>query len=389
MENLYGKLVFLRINLGQENGLRSLLPEWNSSDPLQLELKKKNNDTTQILIKIPAESAGDWIYAESKIQRPSTSRSDMAFNFLGANRKTALLVIDNMMRYREGSESWFASGHSDALAMSQMAYQHFHNEAPPDDKEKLLTGLPSATESFLALAQEMKKAGTDDLLIDLRKNTGGNSGMREILIYFLFGREALDSLNNGYEIKRYSDLYFQTYSSDSIEKINTGQIFPLSENDYDFLDERHFLEQKESEANRFQAKEEFLKQMTTFWEIYKTGKHQNPVHKPKKIVVLCSPWTFSSGFNMLTALYDSGAIIVGTPSAQPGNNFGDSLLYTLKNTGLRCFVSFKRIITFPDDEEKGHVLRPHFEMTYKKLASYNFDPNAEILWAVEILSKDQ
>ncbi|MFC2166154.1 S41 family peptidase [Acidobacteriota bacterium] len=387
IENLYGKLVFLSINLGRKNGLLSLLPEWNSSDPLKVVLQKENEEANQILIKLPAAPADNWILPDSKIKNPSTSQSDMAFNFLDSDKKTALLVIDNMMRYREGCESWFASGHSEALAMSQVAYQYFHKKAPPDTKEELLAEIPSATETFLALVQEMQKAGADNLIVDLRKNTGGNSGMRDILVYFLFGKEALESQNGGYQIKKYSNLYFQTYASDSLEKINSGQQVSLTENDYDFLEERQVLEKKGHEQNLFQAKEEFLKRMSTFWEVYKTGTYHNPLYTPGKIVVLCSPWTYSSGFNMLTSLYDSGATILGTPSAQPGNNFGDSLLFKLNNTGLRCFVSFKRIITFPDDEAKGHVLRPHFEMTYDILSSYNFDPNAEILWAIEILNR--
>jgi hypothetical protein len=389
IENLYGKLVFLSINLSRKNGLSSLIPEWNPVDPITVDLQKKNREIDQIRIKFPSEPTDDWILPHTQINRPSTSQTDMAFNFFDANKKTALLVIDNMMRYREGCESWFASGHAQALAMSQVAYQHFHKKAPPDSKEDLLAAIPSATETFLALVQEMKRATAENLIIDLRKNTGGNSGMREILIYFLFGKEALASLNEGYDIKKYSDLYFQTYASDSLEQINADQAVPLTENDYDFLAERQFLEEKGRSQNLFRVKEDFLKQMSTFWEVYKAGKYHKPFFTPKKIVVLCSPWTFSSGFNMLTALYDMGTTIVGTPSAQPGNNFGDSLLFRLNNTGIQCFVSFKRIITFPDDEEKGHILRPHYEMTYDNLVSYNFDPNAQILWAVEILSKDQ
>jgi len=389
IENLYGKLVFLSINLGRKNGLGSLLPEWNPSDPLSVMMQKRNGETRQILAEIPAKPADNWIFPDSKILRPSTSISDMVFNFLDADKKTALLIIDNMMRYREGCESWFASGHSEALAMSQAAYQHFHKKAPPETKEELLAELPSATETFSALVQEMQKAGTNNLIVDLRKNTGGNSGMRDILLYFLFGKKAFESLNDGYQIKKYSDLYFKTYASDSLEKINIEQKIPLTANDYNFLEESQYHEQEENESDRIKARKEFLKQMSTFWKVYKTGKYHNPPYTPEKIVVLCSPWTFSSGFNMLTSLYNLGATIVGTPSAQPGNNFGDSLLFKLNNTGLRCFVSFKRIITFPDDEEKGYVLRPHFELTYDKLASYNFDPNAEILWAVEILSREQ
>jgi len=83
-------------------------------------------------------------------------------------------------------------------------------------------------------------------------------------------------------------------------------------------------------------------------------------------------------------LYKLGAILVGVPSGQAGNCFGDVLMFKLNNTGISGQVSFKYMLTFPNDPEKGRVLRPNYELTYDKLASYGFDPNAEILLALEI-----
>ena len=80
-----------------------------------------------------------------------------------------------------------------------------------------------------------------------------------------------------------------------------------------------------------------------------------------------------------------GATVVGTPSAHAGNNFGDSLLFQLPNTQLRGAVSFKQNVTFPDDPDKGRCLIPDVWLTHEKWASLNFDPNAEVLLALEYL----
>ncbi|MFC2103741.1 hypothetical protein ACFLS4_00120 [Bacteroidota bacterium] len=91
---------------------------------------------------------------------------------------------------------------------------------------------------------------------------------------------------------------------------------------------------------------------------------------------------------MMYYLYRAGAKLVGTPSSQSGNCYGDILNFELKHSKLTGNVSHKKFIYFPDDEEKGRVLKPHYMLSYDKLASYNFDLNAEILYAIE-LSKNK
>ena len=49
----------------------------------------------------------------------------------------------------------------------------------------------SGMETFRDLVTEMREAGTRTLLVDVRQNSGGNSFMSNILVYFLYGRETL------------------------------------------------------------------------------------------------------------------------------------------------------------------------------------------------------
>jgi hypothetical protein len=105
------------------------------------------------------------------------------------------------------------------------------------------------------------------------------------------------------------------------------------------------------------------------------------------VIVLSSPTTFSSGFNVLTGLRSMGAVVVGTPSAQPANNFGDMLVFELQHSAIQVGVSHKQNITFPDDPELGRCLLPEHPLTFAKLAAYDFDPNAEVLLALEVLQR--
>jgi hypothetical protein len=128
--------------------------------------------------------------------------------------------------------------------------------------------------------------------------------------------------------------------------------------------------------------------MPSFEEEYRSGKYEG-YYLPANVMVLSSPRTFSSGYTMMYYLFKAGAKIVGTPSAQAGNCFGEPVDFELKYSKLTGTISHKQYINFHDNPEMGQVLRPHFPLTYDKLKSYAFDPNAEILLALDLCQKQK
>lgn len=381
IENIYGELVFLSISLKTASGIKRLIPEWDVLDIMKTEFRLPSGKTTELNIQsVPAKTEIQF-FVPSKLVKPSTAKSDVVYGFLDDNKQNALLIISNMERYREACEAWFSDGMQEAAELTAIAYKHFNNTEPPSDRESLLEGVPSATEIFISMIDEMKKYQTKNLIVDLRDNTGGNSLMKEILIYFLFGKNGLMSTNQGYQIKKYSNLYFRQYAADSLSLINKHRSIVLTKDDYDFSQEKRFEENNYD----FSRIEDMLKVCSSFWSVYETGKYDLPSITLKNIIVLCSPLTTSSGFNLLTDLYAKGAKILGTASAQPGNNYGDILFFELENSRLKGYVSFKQNITFPDDPVKGKCLMPDYPLTYKKFESLGFDPDAEIVYALEVL----
>ena len=130
--------------------------------------------------------------------------------------------------------------------------------------------------------------------------------------------------------------------------------------------------------------DDWLKGMSTFYENYLIGEY-DAYYLPENVFVLCSPYTYSSGFTFMSYLYKSGAKLVGTPSGQSGNCFGEPIQFELKNTGIPFTVSTKYFENFPNDSEAGKVLIPHYPMSYEILSKYGFDNNAELLYALDIL----
>ena len=383
MENANGTLALLTKSLGTERGLQNLLPEWTDPAKTRLTLRLAGGETRDFIFQRGEGIENAPAEPSSNVRLPAMSQSDVAWNFLDKDGKTALLKIDDMSTYREACEDWIASGMSEGLEMARAAYQKFHGQAAPAHVDDILAGIPSATGVFKDLVVAMKRAGTEHLIVDLRENTGGNDLMVRILLYFLFGRESMVSYDKGFQIGRYSELYFQVYANASLAGLNRNRAVPLKLGDYDFSEEQARSKGIDSAA-LLKAAGESLKRTPTFYNVFSQDLYGN-FYRPPHLVALSSAWTYSSGFTMLAALEELGATVVGTPSAHAGNNFGDSLLFQLTNTQLRGAVSFKQNVTFPDDPDKGRCLRPGIMLTHEKWASLDFDPNAEVLLALEFL----
>jgi hypothetical protein len=108
-----------------------------------------------------------------------------------------------------------------------------------------------------------------------------------------------------------------------------------------------------------------------------------------KVIVLCDDGTLSAGFSVVATFHSLRALLVGTPSAQAPNSYGAAAVFRLTHTGIRGMVPMIAAMHFPQDPAKAHVLPVDYPLTYDRLASYDFDPQAEYLYAVELMSADR
>jgi CubicO group peptidase (beta-lactamase class C family) len=255
--------------------------------------------------------------------------------------------------------------------------------------------LRSATETFRSMVVEMEQAGTDTLIIDLRHNRGGHSVMGDILVYFLYGKGVLwdvvtygDAIGGGM-VRKYSDLFWErTQGWTSLEQVNEGRALSLRADDYDFAGfsgDVGYSVKRKMEVIRHNEKT-WWASSPTFSEEYRPLVHRR-YYCPGNVVVLTGSETFGSGFTLARYLYLAGATFAGTPSGQAANSFGDGQLWHLDHTGIEGTVSITYSVMFPDDSEMARVLPVHYPLTYEKLASYDFDPDAEYLYALELLAE--
>jgi hypothetical protein len=357
--------------------LQELLPEWSDTTSITFQLQRPSGEVEEITRRLPVPLTHLSV-PESRIDLPRTDDSGFLCDFLdvpGYEDEIAYLRVDHMQGYREAKEREAA----------------LRPENLTDDELALI---PSATESFRSFVIEMKRRDTQALVIDIRNNGGGNWMMAPILVYFLYGKDVLTEIpkriarSGGGSGTRYSQLFFDTNPKVTLETINKGRDVPLVLGDIDFS--RIFGDEEEDAEDSTPTENperlERYRQTSTFYAEYETGVYSG-YYRPRHVLVLMTPRTSSSGLDMALYLYLCGAKLVGTPSAQAPNSWGNLLEWRLTNSGVNGEVASSFDIAFGDDPEKGRVLPVHFPLTYEKLASYDFDYNACFLFAVELLKE--
>jgi hypothetical protein len=381
VENRFGALAWLGKygDLWCSPQLALLLPEWTDHSRGTVTLILPAGEMETVTFDLPRKVDYPPIVPESTVTLPSAEKCEFVYSFLDSEKKVALLRVTGMMHYREALELWEAYGSVDMRRYGREAYEKYHGSDAPSDYADVIAGVPSATETFRRLAREMKEAGTKTLLVDVRQNSGGNSFMSNILVYFLFGKERLFGRTPGLEIKKYSSFFLETHPSICLDDLNEERDVPLAAGDCDTLSTPRLGVTPEVRAKR----EETLRKMTTFAAELDSGEY-SAYYTPEHVIVLSTPWTFSSGYTMMRYLYRAGAELAGTPSGQASNCFGDIIRFKLPNSGVTGNVSHKRYADFPDNPELGRVLPMDYPLTYEKLRAYAFDLNAEVRWGLEI-----
>ncbi len=380
-ENEYGTLAWLGHygDLWCGGPLAALVPEWKNRSQVTVGLRMPSRTVEIYTFALPRQVDYPPIVPEQTVTLPNTDRCDFAWSFLDAERRVAILRIDGMMRYREALEMWEAHGWRGNRDHGREAYEMYQGRSAPDDYADVIAGAPSVTEVFRELVVAMEDAGTRTLLVDLRRNDGGNSFMSNILVYFLYGRDVLLERSPGLEVKKYSEYYFEVRPEPSLADINEGRDVPLALGMRDTLSNpRHGLTPELIESRLAN-----LGSMTTFAAELESGEY-DAYYTPEHVVVLSTPWTFSSGYTMMRYLYRAGAELAGTPSGQASNCYGDILGFELPNSGLSGSVSHKAYVGYPDDPELGRVLPMDHPMTYEYLRETGFDLDAEVLWGMEV-----
>lgn len=390
-DNCYAQLIYFSFAFRQPDLLLDLFAYEEVPSSLRLGLLLPDGTEREVEMPVSEEQPGRGITPASAFTSlPTLNAAQLGWSFLDEQRQVACLRATSMYHYREAFElSWALGYHIHLEQELDATVRKVLGEALPESIEEKIAAIPAATDLLCELLTAMREARTPHLIVDLRSNGGGHSIFGSILIYFLYGMESLLEVVGGYQIRRYSPLYFENYQQDSPEQFQEA----LHNGGYDFTDERAWRRiqhtgltaedrQRDDERGR-----QYFSRMRTFAPMFE--QRQGEKLWTPAVTVLTSADTFSAGFDVAVDLWRRGACLVGVPSAQAGNCFISVLGYQLGHSRLKGGISFKRSLYFPDDPERGTLLRPEHELTYAYLASQHFDPHAAMTLALESLSHEQ
>jgi len=109
-----------------------------------------------------------------------------------------------------------------------------------------------------------------------------------------------------------------------------------------------------------------------------------------QVFVLTSPQTFSAAYHFTYFLKKLGRTqIIGVASKQAGNSFMETTNFTLPHTKISGSISNSRQVLFKHNPKLGKILQPDYQMKWHHFKKYEFDKNAEILKAIEIIENKQ
>jgi hypothetical protein len=369
--------------------LHRLVPEWQGGDEIRVGLRHPSGDH-QIVVLRPAQNVEyPLLQKASRIELPEPDRP-FAYHFLDGRKELAFLRIDNMTTYRELFEYSRSIGDAEIERWARRVYERWHGESPPEHPDAVIAGIPSASETFQTLFREMKAAGSRALIVDLRRNFGGNDLMVQIFLYFLVGVDrSISVMGETAAIQKLSPLFdASTTEGVDLDAIRYGDRVPLKLGDYDFSRDARFMSAADLEGSLRASYLRIAEHAPTFFELLRSGE-DDACYFPERIFVLSGNATQSSGFDLLTQLYRLGAEVVGVASSQAGNHFGNIRSFQLSRSKLTGWVSSKYFVAYPNEPATGFTLEPQYPLTYEKLASYGFDKNATLLVALELLPKGE
>lgn len=202
--------------------------------------------------------------------------------------------------------------------------------------------------SFLnEMFNEIDLKNINVLVVDLRKNSGGNSNLGDMLLSWL---KPIEEIKTQTTLLRISDLWI---------KHNPMQYFTLFNA---FLKEN--IELKKGElinpnlrTNNSNKNKEELNNKNTM-SLYRRNMDTSKIFKGE-VIFLQSPETYSSSGLLITNALDNNiGKVIGTESSYNTSSYGDLLGWTLPNTKLKGYVSHKIFLRPDSSKFSNKTIKP-------------------------------
>ncbi len=395
-DNIYGTLAQLanfEFFLGKRSVLEDLVPEWQDKSLLKASFKLPDGKSEVVRFATRSRVDDRLKGTEKVLELPSTSGREFGWGFLGNDKEIAYLRVARMVQNRETWEK--RSTYSDVTDGVEDFYHDIYGEKPTGSLNETMAKLPSLTDTYTDLVRQMKQNSSRVLIVDLRTNIGGWAYPADMLVYFLYGKEALIELHRRTNVvsRKLSPYYFSSEPDQTLEELNEVagrdgmRDFPLRNSDYDLSDVSRMSEGLLEREYVKRIVEEDLALSKTFYDEYMKGSHAE-FFRPEEVLFVTNASTYSAGFMFAMYLDLLGATHVGGVPSQNIAQMGETVDFELKNSKLKGTISHSYLVHNSQielDDKENLLLTPAHEITYEILRKYNYSRNAPIRYAIDLV----
>lgn len=371
-ENLYDRYTVLRIRFGEERFMRRLFPQLGDSLHLSL-LTPSGSRLSLSLPFLPAAEADAVPKAWCPTAR-AVPRGQLAYQFMDADKQVMMINIDQISA-RENFEYMYEHGWSGYKTQLPAFYRTLGREMPADTLQAI-GQLPSFSGVFGRMLREMKQHRSSTLIIDLRSNGGGWTGITLPTLYQLYGRRYLET--------DLSDRFYRLLSPLYLEKLNTTLEEFNRSNGADWqLGDYTFSIPEAGGLSGDALCERFVRGCMSSVREELAAQQGEPLYTPRHVYVVTDANTFSAAFHYAFYLWKMGATVVGVPSRQAPNTYMEVTPFRLPRTGLEGSISNSMQVFLPPGDRRAKVFWPDLIPAYEDYREARFDNEAEIIFLLK------
>ena len=375
-ENEIGKLANICGHGHQPVVLGRIIPNLRQ-DMITYHLMTPEGNTVRLpLPLIPVEQWKEWNNGQM-VQDHRFPTENLAYTFTDKQKNTMYFRSTSIMA-RDNIEYMYQAGmnYYDDL---KYCYDKVYHRPMPSDTLKAIASLPSFSEEFEKMLQQMKRNKSENLIIDLRGNGGGWTPITYPTLYQLWGDGYLQKNFQNYLYRLLSPLYMQKLHV-TLEQFNARY-----HTNYEFGDYTFYESNEKTQAVTDETRTRFVSNSMSCIQDKLAKQNGQPVYTPKHIYVLADADTYSAAFHYMFYLWKMGAKIVGVPSSQAPNTYMEVTQFTLPRTRLEGSISNSMQLFLSTDDPCAKQLIPDILLTYDDYKRYNFVSQAEVLYLLDYI----
>ena len=375
-ENEIGKLANICGHGHQPVVLGRIIPNLRQ-DMITYHLMTPEGNTVRLpLPLIPVEQWKEWNNGQM-VQDHRFPTENLAYTFTDKQKNTMYFRSTSIMA-RDNIEYMYQAGmnYYDDL---KYCYDKVYHRPMPSDTLKAIASLPSFSEEFEKMLQQMKRNKSENLIIDLRGNGGGWTPITYPTLYQLWGDGYLQKNFQNYLYRLLSPLYMQKLHV-TLEQFNARY-----HTNYEFGDYTFYESNEKTQAVTDETRTRFVSNSMSCIQDKLAKQNGQPVYTPKHIYVLADADTYSAAFHYMFYLWKMGAKIVGVPSSQAPNTYMEVTQFTLPRTRLEGSISNSMQLFLSADDPCAKQLIPDILLTYDDYKRYNFVSQAEVLYLLDYI----